>query len=76
MSTVINSKPNTEFQKGMKIDFLNKTQNLLHLGFNFSCMMKHGTQDWTSEFCINLGKKSGFDAKVTFWFFFASLAKR
>ena len=55
------------FQKSMKIDFLNKTQKLLHLGFKLSsCVLKHVMQSLKSEFCINLGKKSGFDSQVTF----------
>ena len=53
------------FQKGMKIDFPNTTQNLLYLGFKFPKYF----QGLESEFCENLLKKSGFDAKITFCYF-------
>ena len=39
------------FQRSMKIDFFNKTENILYLGFKFSSfVLKHVTQSLKLEF--------------------------
>ena len=67
----VNSTPNADIPKKHENNFfLNKTQNLLYLGFKFSSsVLNHVRHGLKSEFCKHLGEKSGFDAKVAFCYF-------
>ena len=70
VDTVLNSTPNTNISKKHENRFLLIKLKSLYLGFKFlSCVLKQVTQSLKSEFCKNLGEKSGFDVKVTFCYF-------
>ena len=69
MDTVINSAPNADISKKHENRFFLIKVRLLYLAFKFSsCVLKY-TQGLKSEVCKNLGKKPGFDGKVTCCYF-------
>ena len=70
MDTVINSTPNADISKKHENRFFLIKLKIFYIkALNFPRVFNHVTQGLKSEFCKHLGKKSGFDAKVTFCYF-------
>ena len=67
MDTVINSTTNADISKKYENRFFLIKVKIWAL--NFPRVLNHVMQGLKSEFCKHLGKKSGFDAKVTFCYF-------
>ena len=68
MDTVINSTPNPDISKKAENRFFFIKLKISYIWVS-SCVLNHVTQGLKSELCKHLGKKSGFDAKVTFCYF-------